>query len=451
MSERDVDVDALFARNADTRLLDRRRRDELGLPAQPTPSSSTPARFGAESIAEGDPAADATATRPASLRATVEARPAAALIPGTVVTIVVAVHDDGDLPVENASLRIVLPPDAEPVAGSAAREGVALADDRLFGEGVRLGTIAARGATRVRFALRVLPGTASIDVAAHAVAPGTPSVAAPTLRLSRRVGHAAYETPRPFYELEPGESDDDPTLAAAQEPAQPTRLVDAVLDEPIAVPAPIAPASPFALVRTLEIDDVRALERVFAGAIPHGLAALTLLTSIAAVDGPFGDAFGLGVFTRGVAAGLPRALVAARIGKPTGTVVTAQTLATIRADATASPAPFTISRPSLVARFDGRELEGLRAVLARTLADPFLRGAQILLAVIPRAVEGVPAPRTETLVRALAAYRVAGGAWLMRVTVRRAVDHRFDPLVAEDAALHGAGRTLVDALREALA
>jgi hypothetical protein len=38
----------------------------------------------------------------------------------------------------------------------------------------------------------------------------------------------------------------------------------------------------------------------------------------------------------------------------------------------------------------------------------------------------------------------------MRVTVRRTVDRRFDPLTAEDAGLHAAGRAVVDALREAI-
>jgi hypothetical protein len=52
---------------------------------------------------------------------------------------------------------------------------------------------------------------------------------------------------------------------------------------------------------------------------------------------------------------------------------------------------------------------------------------------------------------ALAAYRAASGGWLMRVTVRRAVDKRYDPLTAADPMLHEAGRALVTALREAVA
>ncbi len=52
---------------------------------------------------------------------------------------------------------------------------------------------------------------------------------------------------------------------------------------------------------------------------------------------------------------------------------------------------------------------------------------------------------------ALAAYRLAAGAWLMRVTVRRAVDRRYDPLTADDATLHEAGRALVATLRHAVA
>ncbi|MBV9409843.1 MAG: hypothetical protein JO164_13530, partial [Candidatus Eremiobacteraeota bacterium] len=100
---------------------------------------------------------------------------------------------------------------------------------------------------------------------------------------------------------------------------------------------------------------------------------------------------------------------------------------------------------------DARDLDALRAVLARNLADPFLRGVQVLLAVAPRAIDGATEDAADAVRDALAAYRVAAGAWLMRVTVRRAVDRRYDPLTADDAALHAAGRDLVAALREAVA
>jgi hypothetical protein len=69
---------------------------------------------------------------------------------------------------------------------------------------------------------------------------------------------------------------------------------------------------------------------------------------------------------------------------------------------------------------------------------------------VPRALDGAAAETGARANEALAAYRVAAGAWLMRVTVRRAVDRRYDPLVAADASLHEAGRALVAALRGAV-
>jgi hypothetical protein len=75
---------------------------------------------------------------------------------------------------------------------------------------------------------------------------------------------------------------------------------------------------------------------------------------------------------------------------------------------------------------------------------------QLLLAVVPRALDGVPAPVANPVRDALAGYRIAAGSWLMRVTVRRAVDKRYDPLTADDATLHAAGRALVASLRTAL-
>ncbi len=459
MSGRDVDVDALFGRDADSRLLDRRRREELGLAAHPASPSSTIVHFGAETIVDGDPSAT---PRPAALRLALDVRPEGDLIPGAIVTIVVAMHDDGELAVPNAMLRIAIPPEAELVAGSAARDGAAVDAEKLLGEGLAIGAVPPGEAVRVRVALRVLPGTAPLDVAVHASAPGTPTVAAPALRLRRKTGHTAYQQPRPFYEMEAGEDDAD-LAAAPAEPAPVARVIDTVLDAPAAPPVlAISPAPPpplptppplpplAVLWRAIDADEVRALERVFGGVVPHGLAALVLLSSIAAVDGPLGAALKLDRFARSVAAALPRALVAARMGRPTPPVVSPEALAAIVPDGDDPAATVSPAGVALVARFDARELVGLRAVLSRTLSDPFLRGAQVLLAVAPRALDNAGATAAAGVRDALASYRAAGGAWLMRVTVRRAVDRRFDPLIADDPILHAAGRALVTALHEAI-
>lgn len=471
MNAREIDVDDLFERDADTQLLERRRREELGLPPAAASASNTPARFGPESmVGDGVPLAE---PRGAMLRVSLEARPNRELIPGAVVTFVVEVADDGDTDADDVRLRIALPPETEPLAGSFTRDDVAVDGETLLGEGLRIGTVPAADWIRLRFAVRVLPGTGPLDVLAHAQAPGVPVIAAPALRLTRRSGHAAYAPPRPFFELEAGETDDElATVAAA--PPEPQRAVDTVLDEPAAPqilpaeppapqstpPEPVAAAEPVpeavqVLARVVDADEVRALERVFAGAVPHGLAALALLSSIAAADGPLGSALGVAEFARAISAALPRALVAARMGRPTPQVVTAAALATIRA---AAPAPAdaadgapAVGGPLLVARLDARELDALRALLARELADPFLRGVQVLLAVVPRELDGVDEGAAAAARDALAAYRVAAGAWLMRVTVRRAVDRAFDPLVADDTALHETGRALVAALRDAIA
>ncbi|MEO7040283.1 MAG: hypothetical protein ABI186_09665 [Candidatus Elarobacter sp.] len=505
MNGRGDDVDALFERDADARLLER-RRSELGLATPARPASTTPVSFGAESMLDEPP----PAARPAALRVTLDARPAGELIPGAVVAVIATVFDDGETGVDDARLRVTLPADVEPIDGSFARGDIAVDGNVLLGEGLRLGGIAAGAAATVRFTLRVLPGTEPLDLLAFATAAGVPAIAGPTLRLRRRDGHAAFEAQRPFFELEPGERDEITTPAypaapaasappATPEPdAAPSRFVDAMIDEPLP-PAPldlrprdiqprdlpprdiqprdlpprdiqprdipprdVPPAVPESepvrrtpertttLGRAIDGEETRALERVFAGALPHGLAALAVLSAIAATDGPLGDALGLGAFARSVSAALPHALVAARMNRPTPPVVTRAALDAIRPAGVAPDVPFERSGLVLVARLDARELDLLRAVLARDLADPFLRGVQLLLAVVPRALEGVT-PAVAVQVRdALGAYRIAAGAWLMRVTVRRAVDKRYDPLTADDAMLHASGRALVATLRAAI-
>ncbi len=576
MTPREVDLDELFDRNADTRLLERRRREELGLAPPVSPPSAMPARFGPESmLGDGVPLAT---PRGAMLRLVVDARPNHGLIPGAVVTVVVEIADDGDTDADDVTVRVSVPPGADPIAGSFTRDDVAVDGDALLAEGLRIGTIPAASFVRLRFTIRVQPGTEALDVSAHAASPGVPAVSGPALRLTRREGHAAFDAPRPFFELEAGESADDDAAAAAE----PVHAVDVVVGEPalpepevaraaaalepdtaewpvLAAPPsfklpahliapqpapeppraapepepaarepeppqkpvpepepaaaeaedeleaapeaelepsppqpergpepelagepqaaehlaaaashegeaeaaevapepepaaePLAPPEPAVLARVLDADEVRALERVFIGAVPHGLAALALLSSIAAADGPLGRALGVSAFARSVAAALPRALVAARMNRPTPPVVTAETLALIAPGATAAHEEIPYEGALLVARFDARDLEALRNLLARNLPDPFLRGAQVLLAVAPRAVDGAPYEATAVVRDALAAYRVAAGAWLMRVTVRRAVDRGYDPLTADDPTLHEAGRALVAALREAV-
>ncbi|MGD0050817.1 MAG: hypothetical protein ABSD03_03215 [Vulcanimicrobiaceae bacterium] len=510
MSGRDADVDALFERDADARLLDRRRREELGLAATSPPPSAAAPRFGAESLAAEPPVR--RAARPATLRLALEARPDRELIPGALVTVVATLHDDGDQDVPDATLRIGVPPDAEPVPGSFARDESTIDGEALLGAGLRLGAIPAGGAVRLRFALRILPGTEPLDLIGAANADGVPAIATPALRLRRRAGHAAYDTPKPFFELEADERVDLDELAAAPRPAhvdarsaveaapeapadlprpEPEQILElpepaAVLElpapppipalpEPAAVlelpepepvlelpepppvpelpgaasePAPVAAADPV-LFRAVDPEEVRALERIYTGALPHGLAALALLSSIAAVDGPAGEALGLSAFARSIATALPRAVVAARMGRPTPPVVTAVALAALRPAADLAPDPGGRAGPYLVVELGTQAREALLAVLGRNLADPFLRGVQVLLAVAPRRLTGIaaPAPRFED---ALAAYRSAAGSWLMRVTVRRTVDGRFDPLTADDAPLHAAGRAVVDALRAAI-
>jgi hypothetical protein len=517
MNGRDVDLDDLFDRDADGRLLERRRREELGLAPQPPPASSTPVRFGAESIINEDAR---PAPRGAVLRVALVARPNRELIPGAIVTVVVSLHDDGDADAADVRLRVVLPAEAEAIAGSFSRGEAELDGNALLGSGLRVGTVAAREELRIRFALRVLPGTAPLDISVHAGAPGVPTISAPTLRLSRRSGHAAFERPRPFFELESDETDDELT-ALADRYTEPERAVDVIVDEPaipvapavepepalvtaaaepdlataeaaperaVAEPEPEAtrPARPrprprpkskpkpkpklkaerapererapepepvqpeFTLMRNLEIDEVRALERVFSGGVPHGLAGLALLSSIAAVDAPLGGSLGVRDFARSVATALPRALVAARLQHATPPVVTRQALATIRPFALAPAGRVGGEGPVLALRLDERGLDALRAVLGRDLDDIFLRGVQVLLAVCPRALEGVAPEAAERAGEALATYRVAAGAWLMRVTVRRSVDRTYDPLTADDLLLHDAGRGLVAALRDAL-
>jgi hypothetical protein len=467
VNERERDLEALFDRDADSRLLERRRATELGLAPHAPARSFTPAQFGAESIQQDD--SSTVAPRPASLRIALEARPHRELIPGALVTVVVTVANDGELAAREARVRLLLPLEAEPVAGSFARDEITIDGAALLGEGMPLGTIAPASVTRLRFALQILPGTEPLDVVATATAPGTPAVGAPALRLQRRSGHAAYATPKPFYELDEDEHDEE--LARLADLPEPQRVLDAVSDAPAIPPAPDEPAanapdeSPVALepppapkplpapavttlIRPITADDLRALDRIFGGGVPHGLAALAVLTNLACDGGPLGAALGLGPFRASVAAALPSALVAARMRKPSPPVVSRSALDAIRSDGETDAAAPPLAGPTLVVPLHAHDLDALRTVLRRDLEDLFLRGMQVLVAIFPREVHGVG--DAHRCAEALSAFRVTVSAWVMRVTVRRSVDRNYDPLTAEDATLRDTGAALVSILREVL-
>src|SRR5579884_103666 len=241
MNEREVDIDALFERDADARLLERRRREELGLAPLAAVATTTPIQFGPESMVDGEPA---PFVRGALLRVAVDARPTAELIPGALVAVVVTVHDEGDVDAPDAKLRVVLPADAEAVDGSFLRDGVAIDGTALTGEGLRLGPVPAGEAIRVNVSLRILPGTEALDLFAEVSCPGVPSIAAPALRLTRRSGHAAVSPPKPFFELEEDEEPLDLFEPAADAFVAERIVIDTISAAPAMPPLPEPDAVP---------------------------------------------------------------------------------------------------------------------------------------------------------------------------------------------------------------
>ena len=90
-------------------------------------------------------------------------------------------------------------------------------------------------------------------------------------------------------------------------------------------------------------------------------------------------------------------------------------------------------------------------MLERDLDDLFLRGVQVLLAVARARSRASSPDAASAPARRCATYRVAAGAWLMRVTVRAAVDRALRSAHRRRSrSLHDAGRALVAALRDAL-
>jgi hypothetical protein len=188
----------------------------------------------------------------------VTAHPSAGLIPGAIVTIAIAVVNDGVESARAVRVAMSLPEGARYVGGSFKRDGRADADteaEALLGDGLELGVLAAGQRVSLIVVLGVEPGLAPLHVAANVTAAGGAVVAARTLRLTRSAAPSAFAQAlpvaadeRPFYELDAEEElvyeAADAALGSAA-PAVPPPVVPPPVVRP--APPPIAedvPAKP---------------------------------------------------------------------------------------------------------------------------------------------------------------------------------------------------------------
>lgn len=480
------------------RLLERRHQ-EVGAPQSDGSARRIGGGFGAESIVAAG-AGEVTFVDAARLRIEIAAAPQTGVIPGALVGVAVDVFNDGTAPAPEATLLLSLPHDSEYRHDSLKVDGrVVMAPERLFTTGLPLTRLPGAAATKVTFQLHVLAGVGALILQPRLEAKGVSIVGTVGIAIKRGtiapVVPATQPPPRPFYELEEDELDEiavsedalpivPPVLAAANAPApivMPPAAVEEIdkveeiapapltLEPPAAEPAPVrarrrakAPAAPRRPARPVELRaaryrscgaaEIALLERLFAAEAPGPIAHLMTISVLActqAADG--GDVGGFDAAVRGNAESLGRALVAQRLGKAPGALVTAAQLDALSPEAETPAAP--IPERALLRRVVRRtDAPAISTLLRSTERDPTIRFHLALLALGAEAIDGLSnASLAADVAVMLVSYRANALAWLGPACVASAgVTGPPAGLPAPTAGLDAAGRRLVTTLKAAL-
>ncbi len=253
-----------FEVSADMRLLELQRQ-AAGAPVRETrwePSAADLEELeDAPQVAE-PPSAPSTG---AVLHLALAAGPERGLIPGALVSVTIALSNDGGVPAEGIVLSLPLPAAARYRSGTIQRDGRALDDERgeeLFGEGLAIGALAPGERCTIAYRIEVGAGVTPLLLLPHARSTNAAVIGARPLRLARGSAGTAFSSavrneladlpvapPRdeeelPIYELDEEEQLEYEATAAALSSAAPPFSPPPEPAPP--EPAPPEPASPSA-------------------------------------------------------------------------------------------------------------------------------------------------------------------------------------------------------------
>jgi hypothetical protein len=211
-------IDERFARSADMRLLEL-QREALGLPPRVIES-----RTSIDLDPPGSEAEDDIPYTPSGtvLVATLDAQPRAALIPGALVTICLAVVNDGALPARDVRFMLPLPPETAYRPGTFSIDGASAADAdaiRLFEAGAVIGGVAAGARRTLGLKLIVEAGASDITLTPQLSAAAGAVLGLRALRLTRAPARAEAVAARPFYEFDESELAAEPLATLPPKPA----------------------------------------------------------------------------------------------------------------------------------------------------------------------------------------------------------------------------------------
>ena len=476
-----------FEVSADMRLLELQRQ-AAGAPVRETrwePSAADIEELeDAPRVAEA-PSAPSTG---AVLHLALAAGPERGLIPGALVSVTIALSNDGGVPAEGIVLSLPLPAAARYRSGTLQRDGRTLDDEHgeeLFGEGLAIGTLAPGERCTIAYRIEVGAGVTPLLLLPHARSTNAAVIGARPLRLARGSAGTAFssavrneladlpaatppsEEELPIYELDeeeqleyeataaalssaappfsPPPQPAPPELASAPRPAEPAPLPER---EPIPAPepAPLARNVP-ALHRRLDRASVAFFERSFAAGRGATLVAHALFASaLACVDG---EESPLLAHLDRQAALLHRITLHTKLGR-------AERLASYAGESFVPTIAVDLPPPASAKGEIVLTLEitdAVRERIANAIGGDrpwdFHRARRLELALMAESISGESPNERETELdrEALAEYRALWQAALQRLFVRARLEPSIAVVQSADAALDTAARRVLERLK----
>jgi hypothetical protein len=423
------------------------------------------------------------------LIATLDAQPRSGLIPGALVSIAIAIVNDGSEPGEDVRLTLPLPFDTAYRPGTLTIDGQAAGDEvagELFAEGLALGAIGPAQRRTVTVKILVDSGLSDITIGPHVLASGGAVVGPGALSLRRGAAPSAPTAPeRPFYE-----SDAEEAASEAVESPEPPAPLVAVLqpremppppqpepEPPLALAAPPAPPAPpqpeiaaaeapgiSAAVRgnggpvltvTLDRKRIVALRALFGerslGMIAHYLVLNALAATVPLPEDGEGGA--LAAFVSAQEQLLSRALIATRLGKTPSPESIAAALPDFPPpardrDDIAMLALRGDDELCLVRAFKQTEIAFLSRMLANADAPPFLRVAQLFVGLCVNDAAIVDGAARRNLGTLLGSYTALAAGEINRIFLRAKITRTAAPFKDTEPAFDDAARAVLDALGE---
>uniref|UniRef100_E6PCA7 DUF11 domain-containing protein n=1 Tax=mine drainage metagenome TaxID=410659 RepID=E6PCA7_9ZZZZ len=458
-----------FEVSADMRLLELQRQ-AAGAPVRETRweprSADLDELEDAPHVAEA-PTAPSTG---AVLHLALAAGPERGLIPGALVSVTLALSNDGGVPAEGVLLSLPLPAAARYRSGTLQRDARPLDDERseeLFGEGLAIGALAPGERCTISYRIEVGAGVTPLLLLPHARSLNAAVIGARPLRLARGGSGTAFSAAvrseladipapapsepaveLPIYELDEEEQLEYEATAAALSTAAPpfVQTAEAAPPEPAPAPAPLARSAP-ALHRRLDRASVAFFERSFAAGRGATLVAHALFASaLACVDG---EASSLLAHLDRQAALLHRITLHAKIGR-------AEKLASYAGEAFVPTIAVDLPPPSPAKDEIVLTLEVTDAVRERIASAiggdrpwDFHRARRLELALMADSIlGGSPNEREAAIDRdALAEYRSLWQGALQRLFVRARLEPSIAVVQGSDPALDAAARRIVERMK----